>query len=68
MKYIFLKVVPLLYCMTNSVLKSLVIAAENLYYLVLELNNVGTLYLEKTQKSPNSNEQDTFDIKTSYFD
>jgi hypothetical protein len=27
MKYVFIKVIPLLYCMTDNILKSLVIAA-----------------------------------------
>lgn len=45
LKYVFLKVVPLLYCMTDNILSSLTIAAETLYYIVLELNSVGNLYL-----------------------
>lgn len=59
-----MKVVPLLYCMTDNVIKSLVISSETLYYIVKELNSVGALYLEKSNKSPTSNEQDTFDIKS----
>lgn len=45
MKYVFIKVVPLLYCMTDNILKTLIIASETLYYVVRELNNVGNLYL-----------------------
>jgi hypothetical protein len=46
LKYVFLKIVPLLYCMTDNILSSLTITAETLYYIVLELNRVASLYLE----------------------
>lgn len=67
MKYVFLKVVPLLYCMTDNVIKSLIISSETLYYIVRELNSTGNLYLERTHGNASS-EPDTFDIKTDYFD
>lgn len=61
-QYVLMKVVPLLYCMTDSNNKSLLIESENILYLATELNNVGKLYLEEI-----TSEQDTFNIRAYDF-
>jgi hypothetical protein len=61
LKYVFLKVVPLLYCMTDNILSSLTIAAETLYYVVLELNSMSNLGQENSEMGLSIHEQDTFD-------